>query len=139
MKTPSHKRHLLKALTWRIVGTVDTIILATLVTGMPLTGLKIGVTEVLTKMLLYYFHERIWIRVHVPKSRQRHLYKTISWRAIGTLDTMLISFILTGDALVGLTIGGLEIFTKMILYYVHERVWYRVPYGLEKLDRKTHG
>lgn len=58
-------------------------------------------------------------------SYKRHLAKTISWRIIGTLDTMILSGLVTGSLLVGVTIGGIEIVTKMILYYLHERAWYR--------------
>lgn len=53
----SHKRHIAKAITWRIIGTLDTMALAWLISGNPLTGVKVGVAEVLTKMILYYFHE----------------------------------------------------------------------------------
>ena len=55
-------------------------------------------------------------------SRKGHLLKTITWRIIGTLDTMLIAWIISGDPLIGVSIGGVELFTKMILYYIHERV-----------------
>jgi uncharacterized membrane protein len=58
-------------------------------------------------------------------SYKRHLAKTISWRIIGTLDTMILSGLVTGSLLIGVTIGGIEIVTKMILYYLHERAWYR--------------
>jgi len=58
-------------------------------------------------------------------SYKRHLAKTISWRIIGTLDTMILSGFVTGSLLIGVTIGGIEIVTKMILYYLHERAWYR--------------
>lgn len=58
----SHKRHIAKAITWRIIGTLDTMALAWLISGNPLTGVKVGVAEVLTKMILYYFHERLWFR-----------------------------------------------------------------------------
>jgi uncharacterized membrane protein len=58
-------------------------------------------------------------------SYKRHLLKTITWRILGTLDTMIISWFITGSWQWGLAIGGVEIFTKMILYYLHERVWYK--------------
>ena len=58
-------------------------------------------------------------------SYKRHIAKTISWRIIGTLDTMILSAIITGSWEMGLTIGGVEVFTKMLLYFFHERVWYR--------------
>jgi uncharacterized membrane protein len=56
------KRHIFKSISWRIIGTIDTMILGWVVTGNPLTGLKIGTLEVLTKMTLYFLHERIWYK-----------------------------------------------------------------------------
>lgn len=58
-------------------------------------------------------------------SYKRHILKTISWRIIGTLDTMILSAIITGSWEIGLAIGGVEVFTKMILYFLHERAWYK--------------
>jgi uncharacterized membrane protein len=68
-------------------------------------------------------------------SRKRHLLKTITWRIIGTLDTMLIAWIISGDPMVGISIGGVELFTKMILYYIHERAWYKSNFGVDKKDK----
>ena len=132
MGISSYKRHLAKTITWRLVGTIDTILLSWLVTGNPLTGLKIGFSEVVTKMALYYLHERVWFNIGMPDSRMRHLIKTITWRAIGTLDTILLSWFISGNALTGLKIGTFEVVTKMLLYYFHERVWYRINFGLEQ-------
>lgn len=53
MKDNIHKRHIAKTVTWRIVGTIDTFLLSWFITGNPMTGLKIGLTEVVTKMILY--------------------------------------------------------------------------------------
>ena len=64
-------------------------------------------------------------------SYKRHLAKTISWRIIGTLDTMIIAWVITGSWEWGLAIGGVEIFTKMILYYLHERAWYKSKFGIK--------
>ncbi|TXD83966.1 DUF2061 domain-containing protein [Subsaximicrobium wynnwilliamsii] len=136
MNDQSHKRHIAKAVTWRLVGTIDTIILSWIISGNPLTGLKIGMAEVLTKMVLYYFHERVWFKINLSKdgevleSRKRHFAKTVTWRVIGTIDTMTLAWIITGNPLTGLKIGAAEVVTKMILYYVHERAWYKVNYGL---------
>ena len=64
---------------------------------------------------------------------KRHIAKTITWRIIGTLDTMIITWIITGSLEWGLTIGGIEVFTKMILYFLHERAWYKFSkFGLKK-------
>ena len=64
-KDPSIKRHVAKTITWRIVGTIDTMIIGWLITGNPITGLKIGGIELITKMILYYFHERIWYKMNL--------------------------------------------------------------------------
>ena len=62
----------------------------------------------------------------------RHILKTITWRIVGTIDTILIGWAVSGDPMVGLTIGSFEIFTKMILYFIHERVWYKVNLGIKR-------
>lgn len=133
------KRHLAKTMTWRIVGTIDTMIIGWLVSGDPLVGLSIGGTEVITKMILYFLHERAWFKYGYSKkahgakmSRKRHLLKTISWRLIGTMDTMLLAWLISGNPLIGLKVGGIEVVTKMVLYYLHERVWYKYDFGIEK-------
>ncbi len=54
------------------------------------------------------------------------LLKTISWRIVGTLDTLLISYLITGDLGLAASIGGIEIFSKMLLYFIHERVWNKI-------------
>ena len=62
-------------------------------------------------------------------SVKRHIAKTITWRIIGTLDTMLIGWAITGNVMTGLIIGGIEVITKMLLYYLHERLWLKLPLG----------
>jgi uncharacterized membrane protein len=65
-------------------------------------------------------------------TKKRHIAKTITWRIIGTIDTIILGWIISGDPTIGLTVGGVELITKMILYYFHERVWYSFNYGLNK-------
>lgn len=65
-------------------------------------------------------------------SYKRHLLKTITWRIVGTIDTMVLGWLITGDIKIGLAIGGFEVLTKMLLYFLHERVWYKyIKYGLK--------
>ncbi len=59
----------------------------------------------------------------------RSLLKAFSWRATGTLDTIVVTFLLTGRVRLAFSIGCVEFFTKIALYYVHERIWDRVPSG----------
>jgi uncharacterized membrane protein len=56
---------------------------------------------------------------------KRHLLKTITWRIVGTADTIIIGWLVSGNPMIGLTIGGFEVFTKMTLYFFHERLWYK--------------
>ena len=56
-------------------------------------------------------------------SNLRSILKTVSWRIVGTVDTLLIAYFLTGEVSIALSIGSVEVFTKMLLYYLHERVW----------------
>lgn len=135
----SYKRHIAKTLTWRAIGTLDTILLSWFITGNPFTGLKIGFSEVVTKMILYYLHERAWFKIEINESRKRHFIKTISWRLIGTLDTIMLSWVISGSPLMGLKIGGLEVITKMVLYYIHERMWYKINFGLSERTSKING
>ncbi len=65
-------------------------------------------------------------------TRARHLAKTITWRIIGTVDTMLLGWLISGDPMIGIKVGGLELFTKLILYYFHERLWYKSKFGIKK-------
>ena len=60
---------------------------------------------------------------------KRSIMKTISWRVIGTLDTFLIAFIVTGTFNHAVSIGGFELITKMILYFFHERSWNKIQWG----------
>ncbi|MBB6612668.1 DUF2061 domain-containing protein [Pontibacter sp. Tf4] len=58
-------------------------------------------------------------------SKLKSVGKAISWRVLGTFDTILISYIITGELKMAFSIGSIEVFSKIGLYYVHERVWER--------------
>ena len=60
---------------------------------------------------------------------RRSVAKAVSWRLTGTIDTILVSWFVTGTVTLALSIGGLEILTKTLLYYLHERTWNRVRFG----------
>jgi uncharacterized membrane protein len=62
----------------------------------------------------------------------RSIVKTISWRTVSTLDTILISWLVVGNVNFAVTIGGVELFTKMILYFFHERAWNKSNFGRVK-------
>lgn len=62
----------------------------------------------------------------------RSIVKTVSWRIIGTIDTIIISWLITGEIMFAISIGGVELFTKMILYFFHERAWNKTSFGRTK-------
>ncbi len=136
-KKESHLRSILKGISWRILATTDTILIVLAVTCLLGncsidTAIKIGVAEFAIKLVIYYFHERIWQNV-LKKGKvtsRETLYKTISWRIIATTMTFIISgAILNSFDEIALFIALTELFTKFILYYFHEKLWLKLPLG----------
>ncbi len=146
-------RSIAKAVSWRVVGTIDTLILSyLLITYLgPMFGMDntegealqaasyIAITEVATKMVFYFLHERLWVwltwgtSVVDGKRKEtvaRSTTKTATWRTIASLDTMFLAWFFTGNIATAVSIGGLEVFTKLILYFFHERVWSKLPFGI---------
>jgi len=62
----------------------------------------------------------------------RSLVKGVSWRITGSIDTMIIAFLITGKFKLALGIMSVEFFTKIGLYYVHERIWEKLAFGRVK-------
>jgi len=65
-------------------------------------------------------------------SLRRHILKTLTWRIVGTIDTILLGWLVSGNPMVGITIGSFEVVTKMILYFLHERMWYKIDFGVNR-------
>lgn len=126
------KRHLTKAITWRFIGTIDTFILSLIIYSDFNISLSLSGITSATKILWYYLHERAWFKSSISNSTKRHIYKTFSWRGIGTLDTMLMSWLLTANPITSFQVGAIELITKMILYYWHEKIWYKSNFGLDQ-------
>ena len=136
-KKTSHVRSVLKGISWRIVATADTILVVLLITCLLgecslENALKIGASEFLIKLFIYYLHERLWLQIlgQQAKTNKQILFKTISWRAVATTTTFIISgIILNAFDEIALYIALTELFTKFILYYCHEKVWLKLPLG----------
>lgn len=71
-------------------------------------------------------------RDRVSESPKRSIAKSISWRIVGTIDTILISWLVTGTLRLAFSIGMIELVTKMVLYFFHERIWNLVIWGKKK-------
>ena len=61
--------------------------------------------------------------------KKRTLAKTMTWRVTASLTTFLIAWILTGDLLIGASIGSIEAIAKIFLYYYHERIWTNISWA----------
>lgn len=59
----------------------------------------------------------------------RSIAKAVSWRVVGTLDTLIVSYVLTGEIALATSIASIDFVTKMILYFFHERIWNRIKWG----------
>jgi uncharacterized membrane protein len=95
-------------------------------------AIKIGVSEFLIKLAIYYFHERIWLKYlgKQASSKQELIAKTITWRIIATTITFIISgIILNSFSEIAILIAVAELITKLILYYAHEKIWLQLPLG----------
>ena len=66
-------------------------------------------------------------------SRRRHVAKAVTWRILATTTTILIAWAVSGSWEIGAQIGVLEFFAKLVLYYGHERAWYRfIHFGVKE-------
>ena len=66
------------------------------------------------------------------ESNTRSIAKAISYRTLGSLSTALIVFIFSGDLKVSAGVGALDVVMKMVLYYLHERIWNHISYGRQR-------
>jgi len=72
----------------------------------------------------------------VRESSLRSLLKAITYRVTGTITTALVTFMVTGELATAIAVGSIEPFVKLIIYFLHERAWQRVPIGtVRKLAR----
>jgi len=69
----------------------------------------------------------------MKEKHYRSVIKAISWRTVGTIDTMIVSFFITGNLIMAVSIGSVEVLTKMVLYYLHERAWDKTNFGRIKV------
>jgi uncharacterized membrane protein len=150
MSSEKTYRSITKGISWRAVALCDTLILSLIFTGSIGQALVIAVGELTTKIFLYYFHERGWLRLvrwhdrrdeSARSLREKHIYgfgKALTWRVIGSLDTILWALLVTGSVGASLSIGALEFLTKTVLFYVHERLWLKSKWGLhEKVKQES--
>ena len=137
IKTSSHIRSVLKGISWRVVATADTVLVVLFITCLLQecsieNAIKIGASEFLIKLAIFYIHERVWLKVlnRQAITNKEIVYKSISWRVVATTTTFIISgIVLNAFDQIALFIALTELFTKFVLYYIHEKVWLKLPLG----------
>ena len=67
------------------------------------------------------------------ETRSRSIFKAFSWRVLATLTTVLIVYMFTGETAIALSVGGIEVFVKMLVYFFHERAWDKVRFGRREI------
>lgn len=136
----SKKRHIAKTITWRIIATGTTFVLAIIFfredPNATSKATWVAGIETILKMIIYYYHERIWYNYKTNmKSSIRHLFKTITWRVTASITTFTIAFIIfreDPDVMEKASgIAFVEVFLKMLFYYLHERAWHTSKFGLK--------
>jgi uncharacterized membrane protein len=80
-------------------------------------------------------HSKIILMSKTKIDRKRHIFKAITWRIIASLTTFMITYLVTKDVSSGTIVGVFDFVIKMVLYYYHERVWYRINFGIEHKRR----
>lgn len=141
----ARRRHIAKTITWRLVASLTTFTLTFFFfkddPNVTEKATNVAVIEAALKMVFYYYHERVWFKVKVKlRSRIRHITKAVTWRLVASMTTFVVAFALfksDPDAVEKATgIAIAESFLKMLLYYLHERAWYKQDLGLSDRQKK---
>jgi len=67
------------------------------------------------------------------ETKSRSIVKTISWRVLATLTTIILVYIFIGDTTIALSVGGIEVILKMLIYFFHERAWDKIKFGRKEV------
>ena len=67
------------------------------------------------------------------ETKSRSIIKTISWRVLATLTTIVLVYIFIGDTTIALSVGGIEVILKMLIYFFHERAWDKIKFGRKEV------
>jgi uncharacterized membrane protein len=144
MFTESHARTVVKTLTVRVCFTLSHILNGFIVTGSWMTGVTIASFAVLINMLLFWGHERVWNwfqwnrkptdNMFFVDGHPRTISKSITWRALITINNFMIPFITTGSWQAALAFLTIATFLNIIVYYTHERAWNLIKWGKNELQ-----
>lgn len=70
---------------------------------------------------------------HKEKAR-RSFAKAVSWRILGTITVIVVTYLFTYDVQLALNIGVIDVLANIVLYFIHERIWNLIDWGQESID-----
>ncbi len=138
----SRVRHITKSITWRLIASTTTFVLALMFFGQAELA-KVSwlvVFETSSKIAIYYVHERIWFKLSTHlNSKMRHVAKAITWRVLASATTFGLALFFfsnqEGAMEKATSIALIESVLKMAFYYGHEEAWYRINLGLDRREQ----
>lgn len=138
----SRVRHIAKAITWRIIASATTLGVAAYIQG-AISGRELGLLaflDITVKLSFYYLHERFWYNLNLNiKTKIRHIIKAFSWRFIAGSTTVILVVLIFNEEQGAYEKAGsialIETVLKMIFYYGHEEVWYKINLGLDQREK----
>ncbi len=68
------------------------------------------------------------------ESTARSIVKTISWRVLATITTIILVYLFTDEIALAFQVGMIEVFLKMLVYFFHERAWDKINFGREEIE-----
>ena len=129
LETHTQQRTFIKSLTWRIVATGTTILIAFLLTGALKQAISVGIPDFFVKFIVYYAHERLWLLPVLQQLNNRVLFKMISWKVIAVSLSMAVTLYVTGSLNIALKLGPIDFGIKTLSFYLHEKLWDAIQYG----------
>jgi uncharacterized membrane protein len=65
----------------------------------------------------------------VYETNRRSIAKAVSWRILAAIITACVALALTGELKFAAKIGAIDTLVKLLIYFLHERVWNKVQFG----------
>src|SRR5258706_4144995 len=133
----SNSRSIVKALSYRILGSVATAVIYFVLTRNAGMSLGAGALDSIVKIGMYFVHERLWNLIDYGRgvdadATTRSIAKAMSYRVLGSASTALIFYVLSRDAKLSLGGGLVDSVLKIGVYFIHERLWNHISYGRPK-------
>lgn len=133
-------RSLIKSISYRVIGFVNTFLISFLVINDGVNdktikySLYLALLVLIIKAITYYLHERFWNifdfgRLNKTVSKMRSILKALTWRIAASTITLISAILITSNLEWTKSIVIYEFINGILIYYVHERIWNRLNWG----------